>query len=284
LQQNSLPIYREDDNNNNNTNNINLGLLNTSNSFFLPPSFPQTIKIEQIQSSQILNNNTPSPTNNNNNNNGFNLIQNNNLFSHLDSSIHSPSTANNNGQIGKKQSRPTFSGQQIYMLEKKFEQSKYLAGTDRAQLAKELSMTESQVKVWFQNRRTKWRKRDSADQASRRRAEAVEAFDRGGDISPSLLHNNNNNICGGSNSPGSPSSGIALGNESPCSPPVNSISLSGYSAPCIPNNFAAFSLFSSPLFRTFPQPQQESVSSALVNALNNNNIIKTSNIQNESSS
>lgn len=33
------------------------------------------------------------------------------------------------------------------MLEKKFEQTKYLAGTDRAQLAKELAMTESQVKV-----------------------------------------------------------------------------------------------------------------------------------------
>jgi len=33
------------------------------------------------------------------------------------------------------------------MLEKKFENSKYLAGTERAQLAKELSMTESQVKV-----------------------------------------------------------------------------------------------------------------------------------------
>uniref|UniRef100_A0A914GX07 Homeobox domain-containing protein n=1 Tax=Globodera rostochiensis TaxID=31243 RepID=A0A914GX07_GLORO len=73
-----------------------------------------------------------------------------------------------NGTASKKQSRPTFSGQQIYMLEKKFEQTKYLAGTDRKALAVELGMTESQVKVWFQNRRTKWRKRESADQASRR--------------------------------------------------------------------------------------------------------------------
>lgn len=36
---------------------------------------------------------------------------------------------------------------QIFMLEKKFEQTKYLAGSDRAQLAQELSMSESQVKV-----------------------------------------------------------------------------------------------------------------------------------------
>lgn len=35
------------------------------------------------------------------------------------------------------------------MLEKKFELTKYLAGSDRAQLAQELKMTESQVKVCF---------------------------------------------------------------------------------------------------------------------------------------
>jgi hypothetical protein len=71
--------------------------------------------------------------------------------------------------LQKKQSRPTFTGHQIFMLEKKFEQTKYLAGSDRAQLAKELNMSESQVKVWFQNRRTKWRKKESADNASIRK-------------------------------------------------------------------------------------------------------------------
>ncbi len=49
--------------------------------------------------------------------------------------------------MSKKQSRPTFTGQQIFLLEKKFEQTKYLAGSDRAQLAQELQMSESQVKV-----------------------------------------------------------------------------------------------------------------------------------------
>ncbi|VDD91431.1 unnamed protein product [Enterobius vermicularis] len=49
--------------------------------------------------------------------------------------------------LNKKQSRPTFTGHQIFMLEKKFEQTKYLAGSDRAQLAQELNMSESQVKV-----------------------------------------------------------------------------------------------------------------------------------------
>ncbi|KAF7247221.1 Homeobox protein Nkx-6.2 [Varanus komodoensis] len=66
----------------------------------------------------------------------------------------------------KKHSRPTFSGQQIFALEKTFEQTKYLAGPERARLAYSLGMTESQVKVWFQNRRTKWRKRHAAEMAS----------------------------------------------------------------------------------------------------------------------
>ncbi|KAM3924134.1 homeobox protein Nkx-6.3 [Leptodactylus fuscus] len=63
----------------------------------------------------------------------------------------------------KKHTRPTFTGHQIFALEKTFEQTKYLAGPERARLAFSLGMSESQVKVWFQNRRTKWRKKSSVD-------------------------------------------------------------------------------------------------------------------------
>lgn len=49
----------------------------------------------------------------------------------------------------KKHTRPTFSGQQIFALEKTFEQTKYLAGPERAKLAYALGMSESQVKVSF---------------------------------------------------------------------------------------------------------------------------------------
>ncbi|CAL8068626.1 unnamed protein product [Calicophoron daubneyi] len=68
----------------------------------------------------------------------------------------------------RKHTRPTFSGQQIFALEKTFEQTKYLAGPERARLAYYLGMSESQVKVWFQNRRTKWRKKNAADMATAR--------------------------------------------------------------------------------------------------------------------
>ncbi|ELR53000.1 Homeobox protein Nkx-6.2, partial [Bos mutus] len=75
----------------------------------------------------------------------------------------------------KKHSRPTFSGQQIFALEKTFEQTKYLAGPERARLAYSLGMTESQVKVWFQNRRTKWRKRHAAEMASAKKKQDSDA-------------------------------------------------------------------------------------------------------------
>ena len=85
----------------------------------------------------------------------------------------------------KKHTRPTFSGHQIYVLEKTFEQTKYLAGPERAKLAYALGMSESQVKVWFQNRRTKWRKKHAADMAiaKKRHDSEAESFRTQNDIS-----------------------------------------------------------------------------------------------------
>ncbi|VDK36834.1 unnamed protein product [Taenia asiatica] len=89
---------------------------------------------------------------------------------------HPNENLNHTDKDGKrKHTRPTFSGQQIFALEKTFEQTKYLAGPERARLAYLLGMSESQVKVWFQNRRTKWRKRSAADMASVRSTTANQA-------------------------------------------------------------------------------------------------------------
>jgi hypothetical protein len=49
--------------------------------------------------------------------------------------------------MSRKNTRPTFTGQQIYALEKMFEQTKYLAGPERARLSYSLGMNEGQVKV-----------------------------------------------------------------------------------------------------------------------------------------
>ncbi|XP_017551769.1 homeobox protein Nkx-6.3 isoform X1 [Pygocentrus nattereri] len=77
----------------------------------------------------------------------------------------------------KKHTRPTFSGHQIFALEKTFEQTKYLAGPERARLAYSLGMTESQVKVWFQNRRTKWRKKSASEPSSTQASRAESGRD-----------------------------------------------------------------------------------------------------------
>lgn len=60
----------------------------------------------------------------------------------------------------KKKARTTFTGRQIFELEKQFKEKKYLTATERSDMASLLNVTETQVKIWFQNRRTKWKKQE----------------------------------------------------------------------------------------------------------------------------
>ncbi|XP_073429761.1 homeobox protein DBX2 [Dendrobates tinctorius] len=53
--------------------------------------------------------------------------------------------------------RAVFSDEQRKALEKMFQKQKYISKADRKKLAMNLSLKESQVKIWFQNRRMKWR-------------------------------------------------------------------------------------------------------------------------------
>ncbi|KAL9967387.1 hypothetical protein ACROYT_G025598 [Oculina patagonica] len=58
----------------------------------------------------------------------------------------------------KKKLRPLFSAHQIQTMENEFAKCRYVTESRRAELASDLNLTEMQVKTWFQNRRTKWKK------------------------------------------------------------------------------------------------------------------------------
>uniref|UniRef100_A0AC34Q5Q5 Homeobox domain-containing protein n=1 Tax=Panagrolaimus sp. JU765 TaxID=591449 RepID=A0AC34Q5Q5_9BILA len=51
-----------------------------------------------------------------------------------------------------------FTNEQTDVLEQTFVAHKYLSNNERKKLAKSLSLSERQVKTWFQNRRAKWRR------------------------------------------------------------------------------------------------------------------------------
>ncbi|XP_050299267.1 pituitary homeobox 2-like [Anthonomus grandis grandis] len=57
-----------------------------------------------------------------------------------------------------KRVRTIFTPEQLERLEAEFERQQYMVGPERLYLAHTLQLTEAQVKVWFQNRRIKWRK------------------------------------------------------------------------------------------------------------------------------
>ncbi|XP_018568063.1 homeotic protein empty spiracles isoform X2 [Anoplophora glabripennis] len=64
-----------------------------------------------------------------------------------------------------KRIRTAFSPSQLLKLEHAFEKNHYVVGAERKQLAQSLSLTETQVKVWFQNRRTKHKRMQQEEEA-----------------------------------------------------------------------------------------------------------------------
>ncbi|OXA58163.1 Homeobox protein EMX2 [Folsomia candida] len=55
-----------------------------------------------------------------------------------------------------------------FTAEHSFERNHYVVGAERKQLANSLSLTETQVKVWFQNRRTKSKRQTQEEEATKK--------------------------------------------------------------------------------------------------------------------
>lgn len=65
-------------------------------------------------------------------------------------------TNNNTGRV-----RTAYTSMQILNLEREFANNMYLSRIRRIELAQKLELTEKQVKIWFQNRRVKYKKESS---------------------------------------------------------------------------------------------------------------------------
>ncbi|XP_051941496.1 empty spiracles homeobox 3 isoform X2 [Hippocampus zosterae] len=80
-----------------------------------------------------------------------------------------------------KRIRTAFSPSQLLRLEQAFDKNHYVVGAERKQLASSLCLTETQVKVWFQNRRTKHKRQkleEEAPEAEHKRSKASQHVSR----------------------------------------------------------------------------------------------------------
>lgn len=62
----------------------------------------------------------------------------------------------------RRKPRVLFSQAQVFELERRFKQQRYLSAPEREHLASSLKLTSTQVKIWFQNRRYKCKRQGTA--------------------------------------------------------------------------------------------------------------------------
>ena len=91
---------------------------------------------------------------------------------------------NDSDDSHSKRPRTAFTSSQLNRLKHEFEKCKYLTGEKRQYLANELNLNESQIKIWFQNKRAKIKKSSGVKNPLALQLAAQGLYNHGSGLNP----------------------------------------------------------------------------------------------------